>query len=274
MADGRLGLIAGSGALPGLVLAECTAQNRSCFTVAFRGHTDPAAVRNVPHMWARLGRAGATVRRLRREGVRDIVMAGGIRRPSLTELVPDLYTLRFLAGIGRQALGDDGLLRAITGLFEREGFHVLGIQDLVPSLLAPQGRFGAITPTGQQLADIRTGFRAARMLGALDIGQSVVVQQGIVLAVEAAEGTDALIGRAAALVKPGSGAVMVKCAKPQQDARLDLPTIGVNTIRAAAQAGFAGIAVEAGRTLVIDLATIAREADKAGLFIMADADDG
>jgi DUF1009 family protein len=269
MADDRLGVIAGGGALPRLLLADCVAKNRPCFAVAFRGHTDPATVDSVPHMWARLGKTGTTIRRLKREGVTDIVMAGGMRRPSFAELVPDFYTVRFFARLGRKALGDDGFLRAVSRVFESEGFRVVGIQDVVPDLLAVSGRFGTIEPDAQHNADIEHGFRVAYHLGQLDIGQSVVVQQGFVLAVEAVEGTDALIVRAGSLVKSGSRPVLVKRAKPQQDVRFDLPAIGIETVRNAAAADFAGIAIEAGHTLVVDMAAIALEADRLGLFVVA-----
>jgi DUF1009 family protein len=269
MAGDTLGVIAGAGALPRLLLADCAARGRPRFAVAFHGHTDPETVEGVPHMWGRFGRTGATIRRLKRENVGDIVMVGSMRRPSFAELIPDLHTIRFFARLGRKALGDDGFLRAVTRLFEEEGFRVIGIQDVMPTLLTPAGLYGQVQPSAQHRADLDHGFTVARRLGELDIGQSVVVQQGFVLAVEAVEGTDGLIARSQGLAKSGSRPVLVKRAKPQQDMRFDVPTIGVATIRNAAAAGFAGVAIEAGRTLVVDMAAMAAEADRLGLFVMA-----
>lgn len=165
-------------------------------------------------------------------------------------------------------MGDDGLLRAVTREIEDEGFRVVGIDDVLADCLAPDGLFGSLAPDDQALADIDRGWEVAKGIGALDVGQAVIVQQGIILAVEAIEGTDRLIRRSAELRRDGPGAVLVKVRKPGQDRRLDLPTIGLGTLREAAAAGLRGICVEAGGTLVLDRAELGAEADRAGLFIL------
>ncbi|HMK67064.1 MAG TPA: UDP-2,3-diacylglucosamine diphosphatase LpxI, partial [Stellaceae bacterium] len=188
--------------------------------------------------------------------------------PSLASLMPDWRAAKFFARIGLRALGDDGLLSAIIKELELEGFRVVGIESILGGLLAPKGPLGRIEPDEQARADIARGLEVARALGALDIGQAAVVQQGIVLGVEAADGTDALIARAGSLRREGPGGVLVKIAKPGQERRADLPTIGVRTVEAAANAGLRGIAVEAGAALVVDRAAVAAAADGAALFVL------
>jgi DUF1009 family protein len=219
------------------------------------------------HAWLRLGQAGRAFELLHEKQVGEVVMAGPVRRPTLAEMRPDWRTARFFARIGLKALGDDGLLAAVIGEFEAEGFRVVGAHDVLGDLLALLGVWGAVQPDAQAESDIRRGIAVAQGLGALDIGQSVVVQQGIVLGVEAIEGTDALIERVSGLRRAGPGGVLVKLCKPGQDKRVDLPTVGPETVRKAQAAGLRGIAVEAGAAIVVDLDGMIREADRAGMFI-------
>jgi UDP-2,3-diacylglucosamine hydrolase len=265
----RLGIIAGGGDLPRQIVAACRRGGRPYFVVALEGQgaegwLDPS----VPHAVHRMGAAGGILDRLRFEGVTDIVMAGSVRRPSLNELRPDWRAAGFFARLGLKALGDDGLLRAVTGLLEEEGFHVVAVQSLIGDLLTPADKLTQAAPDAQSLADIDHGLTIARTLGSLDVGQSVVVQAGLVLGVEAIEGTDALIARCAVLRRAGTGPVLVKCAKPGQDRRLDMPTIGPDTVAACIAAGFAGIAAEAGGTLFPGRDQAVRVADKAGFWIV------
>lgn len=264
----KLGILAGGGTLPGMLAAAARGAGRGVFMVAFEGHTDPAAVVGVPHLWSRFGAAGTAIDRLKREGVGELVFAGPVRRPSLGELMPDWRTAKFIARIGTRAFGDDGLLRAVARELEEEGFRVVGLHEILRDLVTPAGPVGRLTPDAQAQADIARGVGVARGLGALDVGQGAVVQQGIVLAVEAVEGTDAMLARCAGLARSGPGGVLVKTKKPQQDSRLDLPAIGTDTVRNAHAAGLRGIAVQAGGSLVIDRAGVAAEADRLGLFVV------
>ncbi|WP_029008138.1 LpxI family protein [Azospirillum halopraeferens] len=263
-----LGILAGGGVLPARLAAAVQGTGRAVFMVAFEGHTDPTAVQGVPHLWSRFGAAGSIIDRLRREGVTELVFAGPVRRPSLGELLPDWRTARFLARVGTKAFGDDGLLRAVTRELEEEGFRVVGLHEILGDLLTPAGPVGRLGPDEGARRDIARGIEVARGLGALDVGQGCIVQQGIVLAVEAVEGTDAMIGRAGPLRRPGPGGVLVKMRKPQQDRRLDLPTIGTATVENAAAAGLVGVAVEAGGSLIVDRAAVAELADRLGLFVV------
>src|SRR5262249_32212699 len=173
------------------------------------------------------------------------------------------------AGVGYGALGDDGLLSAIVKELEREGFRVLGADDVLGAEdLMPIGPLGRHAPDADAKADIEHGLRVARALGELDIGQAVIMQQGFVLGVEAAEGTDELVRRCTALRREALGGVLVKISKPGQERRADRPTIGPQTVALAAASGLQGIAAEAGMTLVMDRAELIRVADEAGLFII------
>ena len=237
--------------------------------VALEGQTDATTVADVDHVWVRLGDASKALEPLRAAGVEEIVLAGGINRPSLTELRPNLRVASFLAKVGKRAFGDDGLLSAIIGALEtEEGFRVIGIDDLVGELVAEAGIYGQHRPDRQAESDIERGVTVARAIGTLDVGQSAVVQQGLVLGVEALEGTDALLARCAGLRREGPGGVLVKVKKPGQERRADLPTIGVQTVQAAAAAGLRGVAVEAGGALVVDRERVVECADAAGLFVI------
>ncbi len=264
----KLAILAGGSTLPARIAAAVRGQGRDVFVVAFDGHTDPATVVGLPHLWSRFGAAGTIIRRLHDEGVGEVVFAGPVKRPSFTELLPDWWTTRFLARVGTRALGDDGLLRAVVRELEEEGFRVVGLHELLKDLLTVAGPVGSLVPDAEAERDIARAAQVARALGALDVGQGAVVQQGLVLAVEAIEGTDAMLARCADLARPGPGGVLVKVKKPNQDRRIDLPTMGVTTIEKAAAAGLRGVALEAGGSLLIDREAVADAADRLGLFVI------
>lgn len=236
--------------------------------LAVEGHADHPVIRSVPHRFLRLGAAREAERLARTEEIEEVVLAGWVRRPSLREIRPDARALRFLLKVGFRALGDDSLLSSIIKEIEAEGLRVVGVQDIVSDLLAPAGRYGKHAPDDEACKDIDRGLAVAKGIGALDVGQAVVVQQGIVLGVEAIEGTDELLRRAGRLRRPGPGGVLVKIKKPGQERRVDLPTIGVATVAEAAAAGLRGIAVEARATIVLDQDDVVAAADAAGLFVI------
>ncbi len=264
----KLGILAGSGELPRRVIEACRLAGRPFFVLAFEDAADPSLVADLPHAWVRLGAAAKSFRLLRENAVEEVLLAGGVKRPSLRSLRPDWRAAIFFARVGLRALGDDGLLRGVIKEIESEGFKVVGVDTVLSDALAPTGPLGAHRPDAQAEADIAHGVAVARALGALDIGQAVVVQQGIVLGVEAIEGTDALIARCAALKRAGPGGVLVKMAKPGQERRADLPAIGPATVAAVAASGLRGIAVEAGAALVLDRTQLVAAADRAGIFIL------
>lgn len=264
-----LGIIAGGGALPGRVAAAAVASGHEVFLVGLDGFADPAVLAAYPHAVARIGAAGRILQLLRGAGCTELVLVGPVRRPSLLDLRPDAEGARLLARIGRAAFGgDDGLLAAIVRVLAEEGFRVIGAHEVFTEALAPPGLLTRIGPDAQALADIARGREVVQALGSADVGQACVVQQGIVLAVEAIEGTDAMLARCGALARPGPGGVLVKLVKPGQDRRADLPTLGVESVRAARAAGLRGIAFEAGGTLLADRAAMIATAEAAGLFLL------
>lgn len=265
----RLGVIAGGGHLPLRLVKACEEQGIEVFIVAFEGQTDQFLVHKHQHMWTRVGAAGAILSTLRAHEIIDIVLIGSIRRPSLSELRPDLKTIEFFTRIGLKSLGDSDLLSTLRGLLEEEGFRVHGIHKFATNLLAAEGVLGKVRPAKADWADIRRGVGITQNLGELDIGQAAIVQEGIVLGVEAAEGTDELIRRCKHLKRKGRGGVLVKMCKPQQDRDLDLPTIGPETLRNAVDAGLSGIVVHAGHSLLLDPEEVAKIADKHKLFVVA-----
>lgn len=265
----KLGIIAGGGALPRQIAEISRSQGREVFIIALEGYTDSKTVGGQPHAWVRLGAVGKTLELLRSANVVDLVLAGPVRRPSLADLRPDLTALNLLRKFGKKALGDDGLLRSILATLEDEGFRIVGADALLGPVLAEPGIIGVHTPDEQAQRDIERGADVLAALSSADIGQAAVIQEGLVLGVEAIEGTDALLARCGALRRDGPGGVLVKFRKSGQDNRVDLPTIGVKTIRAAAQAGLRGVAIEAGGTMIMERDEVIREADDQGLFVIA-----
>lgn len=264
-----LGIVAGGGVLPLELAACCRRAGRPCFVVALEGMADPEALRDVPHAVVRLGAVGESLEHLKRAGVRDVVLAGRVKRPSMAALRPDIMGAKLLARAGAAFFsGDDALLKSVVAFLEEEGFCVVGADAVMASLLAPPGVLGRMTPDARADADIVQGVHVARALGALDVGQAVIVEHGYVLGVEAAEGTDGLIERCAALKREAGGGVLVKLKKPAQEMRADLPSIGPETVERLAACGFAGIAVEAQASLILEQETTIARADALGIFIV------
>lgn len=268
MAGATLGVLAGGGPLPRFLVETCRAEGRGVFVIAFEGITEPETVAAVDHRWLRLAKVGALIEALHDAGAEELVLAGHIKRPPWSSLIPDLRGARLLRKLRAGAQGDNAILSLILDVLEGDGFTVVGAHQVAPSLLATPGPVGRLTPDAAAAADIERGIAAARAIGARDIGQAAVVQHGVVLAVETAAGTDAMVAGSRDLRRGGPGGVLVKCCKPQQDTRVDMPTIGPRTVAVAAAAGLAGIAVEAGATLVLERQAVARAADAAGLFVI------
>jgi hypothetical protein len=268
-----LGVIAGGGALPCAIARSVEHAGEKVFVIGLRGAADPEIGR-FPHAWASLGEAGKMLRLLRENECKRVLFAGKVARPGFSELKTDAKGILFLPRIAAAARGgDDALLRSLSEILAEEGFSPVGIAEAAPDLLATEGNLGRFGPDREGSRDIVLGVKVVRALGALDVGQAAVVCAGLVLAVEAAEGTDAMIKRAGALPemirgRPGKRrGVLVKALKPTQDGRTDLPVIGVQTIENAAGAGLAGIAVEAGRSAIVERQAVINAANVAGLFL-------
>lgn len=274
MSVSKLGLIAGGGALPIELASWRRAAGLPTFVVRLKGFADPELK---PFEGADVGLAelGRCFDVLARAGCDAVCMVGHVSRPDFAALKPDLRGLAALPGaIAAARQGDDALLRYLLGQFEAEGFRVLGAHEVVSDLLLQPGPVGRRAPDAPAQADLDRAFEVAAALGAFDVGQAVVVVAGLVLAVEAQEGTDAMLRRCAELPPALRGTpeqprgVLVKCPKPIQERRMDLPVIGVRTIELAAAAGLAGVAGEAAGVLVLDKAAVIEAADRLGLFLL------
>ncbi|MDH3235770.1 MAG: UDP-2,3-diacylglucosamine diphosphatase LpxI [Alphaproteobacteria bacterium] len=270
---GTLGIIAGAGPFPGYVIERCAACGIPHFVLALKGFTDPRALESVPHGWARLGAGGRSLRLLRRAGVAEITVIGSLRRPSVLQFWPDLVMIGAMLRIGWRALfgGDDALIKAALPVVESKGLRIIPVEAILPELLATEGCYGRVAPDETAEQDIAYGFEIAREVGRADVGQGAVVEQGLVLAREDASGTDAMLAKLAGHSphgRSGPGGVLVKTAKPGQQRKVDLPTIGTATVNAAAAAGLRGIAIEAGSALVVDREGVVAAADEAGLFVV------
>ena len=269
MNKGKLGIIAGGGGIPHMLVKHCIETGREFFVLAIKDNADKGLVNSsVPHLWIRIGQAGTGFDTFKKENVKEVVMIGVIKRPSVFDLVPDLKTTALLAKIGSKALGDDGILRVLANEIESEGMKVIGVHEVLTEILVKKGVYGKVKPDKQAVLDIERGVEVALKLGEADVGQATIVQQGLVLAVEGIEGTDELIRRSKDYARGGVGGVLVKLKKPQQDVRLDLPTIGAETVKNAHKSGLRGIAVHEGNMLIVDEAEVIKLADKLGLFII------
>jgi DUF1009 family protein len=269
----KLGLIAGGGALPATLARHCLAAGRPVFVLRLKGFAGPELAK-FDGADVGLAQLGAAIAAFHSAECVSVCMAGTVSRPDFAALKPDARGLLALPGALRASrMGDDGLLRFLVHEFEKEGFVVEGAHQVMADLTLAAGPFGRSAPGAGDLADIERGLQAARAIGALDIGQAAVACEGLILALEAQEGTDAMLARIGELPANIRGdetrrrGVLAKAAKPGQDIRVDLPTIGPRTVAAAARAGLAGIAGETGRLLVVDREATRALADELGLFV-------
>jgi len=261
-----LGLLAGNGQFPAEVIKRAVKQGRSVVTVGVQSAAD-TALANVSAAWlsVRFGQLNKAIDFFKQHGVKELVIVGGVKRIGLwRDARPDWRTLKMLARL--RSFRDDALLRSLANEFESVGINVLGVQQILPDIVAQLGSLSARKPTSGELQDAALGWKVAKQLGQLDVGQAVVVKDGVVVALEGVEGTDALIERAGRLC--GGGGVLVKVSKPIQDLRLDLPSFGPATVRSMAAAGINAAVLEAGRTLVLDPIAVASEADASGIAIL------
>jgi len=266
----RLGLIAGGGGLPLEIARACARKGRPLFVVRLRGSAEPG-LEAFEGVEAGLAEFGRTVKALKAAGCRRVCFAGKVAKPDFAALRPDLLALKHLPAVVAAArAGDDALLRAVLGAFEKEGLEVEGVDEAAADLILRPGPLGAVAPAASDEDDIRLAMQAALEVGRSDVGQGAVVRTGAVVATETEDGTDAMLARCAKRWA-GSGAprsgVLAKAPKPGQDLRVDLPTIGRSTVENAAAAGLKGIVGLAGALLVVDREAVRETADRLGLFV-------
>jgi len=270
-----IGLVAGGGAMPFAVADSLVAHGIEPVLFALRGACDPVKVTRFRHHWISVGQYGRAISLFRAENCHDLLFIGTLVRPALSEIRLDWGTLRVIPRVlAAFRGGDDHLLSGIGGILERDGFRMVGIKDVVPDLLMPEGYLTRVAPSAGISADIALGREVLTALSPYDVGQAVVVIDGHVVGVEDIEGTDGLLSRVARLrnegrirAKPGSG-VLVKAPKRGQDLRFDLPTVGPRTVEGAAAAGLAGIAVAAGNTVIAEPQAVIEAADASGIFVI------
>ena len=267
----KLGVFAGSGDLPMKVAATCVSRSEPFHVIRIAGAAEKS-LEKFPGDECAIGEIGKMLRILKDENCDAVVFAGVVRRPNFKTVKPDWRGAALLPKVlAAAAKGDGALLNVLVETVESEGLMVIGAEEVTEDLTASAGPIGNATPSAENFDDIRKAGDVIRSLGAFDIGQGAVVSNGLVLAVEAAEGTDAMLERCVALNKPNNAAsrsgVLVKRPKPGQELRVDLPVIGPETVKRADAAGLSGIAIEAGVALIIDREEVKRLADEAGLFV-------
>ncbi|MGB9625963.1 MAG: LpxI family protein [Phycisphaerae bacterium] len=273
MASGRIGLIAGAGRFPFLVAQGARQAGHEVVIVGLRGLADPSLRELADRFyWSGVVRLGRWIRIFRREGVARAIMAGSVRKREmygrfrLLRYLPDWTTIRlwfFVAADKR----NDTLLRAAADEMQRKGVTLSNSVEFCPDHLARPGVMTRLQPSAAQHRDAEFGWRIAKEIGRLDIGQAVAVKEQEVIAVEAIEGTDDMIRRAGALCRSG-GWTLVKVAKPDQDMRFDVPTVGVNTIENLHAHGARMLVVEAGKTLMVDREKVVAAAERLGIVLM------
>lgn len=274
MPASRLAIVAGGGDLPRRVAEQARRSGRNPLVVGLKGFVDPALVAEYTGSELSVGELGRLIQLMRKEGCEEMVFAGSLKRPDFSSLKLDLKGVQSLPKILAAAKkGDDALLRAVMDVFADAGFRIIGADDVLDDLRVGAGALGSHSPTAEHWPDIRRAAEVAKVSGSLEIGQGAISCAGLILAVEAQEGTDRMLARIPDLVPEIRGTpeirrgVLVKRPKPQQERRIDLPTIGLTTVEGAARACLAGIAVEAGAALVVDREQVAAAANAAGIFI-------
>ncbi len=261
----KIGLIAGNGTFPIEFAKAAKLKNLEVIAVAHDGETAPELAQWVDAIfWIKVGQLGKMIDIFKKQGVRDVLMAGGIKKTRMFGGIPDLRGAAFLARMMYNK--DDSLLRGVAAELESEGITVRESTLYLESILAPAGVLTRRKPSKDEWKDLEFGWQMAKEIGKLDIGQTVLVKDRAVLAVEAIEGTDEAIRRGGRLC--GKGAVVVKVCKPNQDLRFDLPAAGIETIRTMKEVKASCLAVEAGKTIILDREAVVKEADKAGIAIV------
>jgi UDP-2,3-diacylglucosamine hydrolase len=273
-------IICGGGSFPGAVAEAVMRRGRRPVMLAVKGWADAAIVERYAHHWIAIGQLGRLLRLARAEHCREVLFIGTLLRPPIRQIRLDWQTIRVMPRVIRSFRGGDNqLLSCMASLAEDAGLRVIGVDDVAPEILVPDGIIGRRQPADRDRGDIARALALIAALGPFDVGQAAVVADNNVLAVEAAEGTDNLLLRIADLRRqrrvttPAGVGVLVKAPKPGQDRRFDLPSIGPRTIENVARAGLAGIAVTAGSTIIADAAQAIAAADREKVFLVGVRED-
>ncbi|MCC8417062.1 MAG: UDP-2,3-diacylglucosamine diphosphatase LpxI [Rickettsia endosymbiont of Bryobia graminum] len=260
-----LGVIAGNGALPVSIANNCMKQGIKCYIAIISEEVDLTLYENFSYNVFKIAKVGSVIKYFKQHNVKNIVFAGGIKRVNLKSIKVDLIGSILLARILKQKfLGDDKILTIIAGFLEEKGFKVISSEEV---FTINNDVTTKILPLKRDLSDIELGVKLLKNIGTIDVGQSVIVEDGYILGIEAAEGTDNLIKRCADLRKKAAGAVLVKMMKDGQDSRLDMPTIGPETINNLNKYKYKGLAIQKDKVIIIDSELTIELANKYGIFI-------
>ncbi len=275
-----LGIIAGLGELPVQVANAAVARGQGVYVLRLKGFEEPA-LESFPGEVNGLAEIGKAFKAFRQAGCQQVCFAGVVKRPDFKALKPDMKGMALLPkAISAARKGDDALLTFMIKVFEDEGFEIIGANEAAGNLEAPEGLLAGPAPSETQRMDLEKAAYVALEIGRMDIGQGAIVADGLVLCVEAQEGTDEMLKRCADLPQEIRGAeaerigVLVKRPKPQQERRIDLPTIGAKTVEGVARAGLAGIGYEAGGALIVDVDQVKARAEELGIFLFGFPRDG
>ena len=265
-----LAIVAGRGDLPKIIIKKCQQDNRKFIILLIEGQVSNEDYLQYQHYTLPIGQIGKALRIFRENQVKDIVFAGGIDKPSMTNIKVDGKGAMLLAKItGVKLFGDDNVLTAVTNFFKKEGFNILGAHQIVDDLVIDKGVLGKVKADKKFLTDIELGKKIIHTISEFDVGQSVVVQQNTIIGIEAKEGTDNLISRSGKVQFPkGRKPILIKMKKLGQNTAVDLPSIGIKTIENLHQNNFAGLAIEAGASLILDKQQVIKLADQYKLFII------
>ncbi len=264
----KIGIIAGNGSLPKKFAEKLRENGTEVFTVALKDITENDIGNGPEVLWSRIASTGKIIKFFKDNGVEKLVLIGGMKRPNFTSLIPDMTGIKLLNKIIQlKDAGDNNIFLLVIDFLESYGFKILGIDEAIPDFVPQPGAIGNIKPTEKELKDIEYGKHVATEIGKLDIGQAAIIQNNTTLGVEGIDGTDELINRCAHSQYGGKGAILVKMKKPDQDRRIDLPSIGPLTIERLHEKAYRGVALDAGNSLIIDKEATLAKADALGIFI-------
>jgi DUF1009 family protein len=263
----KLAIIAGSGYLPKHVYDACQHNGIKCELIILEGETSPELFNDAKNIKFKAHKISQILRYIRKIGATHLTLAGKVKRANISKLLLDLKGAKLFAMIIKKGLNDNAILKTILEFIEEEGLKIIAPEKVAPSIILHKGPLSKAKPNTSAKEDIKLGLKILKGIASYDVGQALIMQHGLVLGVEAAEGTDELIKRCGEIKQNGEGPILIKIVKPEQDKRIDLPCIGPDTILMAHKYGIRGIAAEAGSTLILDQSNTLKLADKLKIFI-------
>ncbi len=264
----KLGIIAGSDHLPRHIVDAALKQGMEFALIGLAGQTSEELYKDIEYQTFQLHSVSKIIKKLKDEGVSHLVFAGRVKRTNISKLLLDVKGAKLFAGVMRNGISDNAILSTIIKFFENEGFTIIPAEYIAKDIVIRKGNITKTEPSKEAWEDIKKGIKILKGIAEFDVGQALIIQEGLVLGVEAAEGTDELIKRCGSIQqKEEHGAILIKISKPSQDKRVDLPCIGLNTVKELNKNGLIGVAIEAGSALIIDEKNTIKEADKLGIFI-------